>query len=144
MRHGSEASQLAGAAHIAAGRRWLDERVWTGKRPASARIRPGAAPGLRLRPTASELADGSLLAYFPSAALLDNGAADPRFYREVTLLGFAPGAEVLLRYTDPRTMVTRLEERRTADATGAIVIDPDDARGDAQHGGLGGGGDPGG
>lgn len=117
-----QAAQLPGAAHLGAARRWLDERPWAGKERASERIRPGAAPGAWLRPVASRFADGRLVCFLPSAALLDNGTADPRSYREVTLSGFTPGASALLRYVDPRTMRTRLEEHREADAAGEIVI----------------------
>ena len=63
-----------------------------------------------------------MIAFLPSAALYENGTADPRSYREVTLLGFEPRAPVRLTYVDPRTMVTKLEESRVADDTGRIVI----------------------
>jgi hypothetical protein len=75
-----------------------------------------------MRPYAARLTDGRLVAYLPSAALLDNGASDPRQYREIRFGGFPGGATVRLGYHDPRTMALRLEEERTADADGVVSV----------------------
>jgi hypothetical protein len=117
-----EAAALPGAGHIGAGRRWLDERAWAGLRPAPERLEPHAAPGAWLRPHAATLPDGRLLAFLPSAALLDGGASDPRMYREVRFGGFPPGATVRFDYRDPRTMARRLEEERTAGEDGWVAV----------------------
>jgi hypothetical protein len=117
-----EAAALHGAAHVAAGRRWLDERPWSGMTPANELVSLGAAPGHRIRPHAARLADGRLVVYLPSAALLDNGESDPRLYREIRFGGFPPGGSVHLGYHDPRTMALRLEEDRAADAEGTVTV----------------------
>ena len=84
------------------------------------------APKIRLatwlRPFAARLSDGRLVSYLPSAALLDNGASDPRQYREVRFGGFPAGASVRLRYHDPRTMALRLEEDRPAGDDGVVTV----------------------
>jgi hypothetical protein len=118
-----EASALPGAAHVGAARRWLDERTWAGMEPANERLSPSAGPGHWLRPFAARLKDGRLICYLPSAALLDNGASDPRAYRTVTLCGFEAGASVRLTFVDPRSMTTSLEEHHKADADGVIVLE---------------------
>ncbi|MET0773532.1 MAG: DUF4038 domain-containing protein [Candidatus Limnocylindrales bacterium] len=117
-----EAAALSGAAHVGAARRWLDERPWPGMVPANGLVSLGAEPGHRMRPHAARLADGRLVAYLPGAALLDNGASDPRLYREVRFGGFPPDASVHLGYHDPRTMALRLEEDRPADAEGNVTV----------------------
>ena len=117
-----EAAALPGAAHVGAARRWLSERPWTDMEPANERIVPGASWGSWLRPYAARCTNGRLICYLPSAAMLDNGASDPRSYREVTLRGFQPGAAVHLSYVEPRSMTTSLEERHLADASGDIVL----------------------
>lgn len=71
---------------------------------------------------AARLSDGRLLAYVPSAALLDNGEADVRAYYEVVFRGFPVGARVSLAYHDPRTMQVGLQEVRDADASGNVSI----------------------
>ena len=117
-----EAAALPGAAHVGAARRWLADRPWPGMEPVNELISLGAEPGRRLRPHAARLADGRLVIYLPSAALLDNGASDPRLYREVRFGGFPSGASVRIGYHDPRTMALRLEEDRSADAEGIVAI----------------------
>jgi hypothetical protein len=117
-----EAAALAGAAHVGAARQWLDERPWQGMAPANHLVSLGAEPGRWMRPYAARLTDGRLVAYLPSAALLDNGASDPRQYREIRFGGFPGGATIRLGYHDPRTMALRLEEERTADADGVVSV----------------------
>lgn len=82
----------------------------------------GATAGHWLRPYAAVLSDGHPVAYFPSSALLDNGAADIRSYQQVVLGGFPGGARVRLAWHDPRTFRLCLEETRDADAAGNVTI----------------------
>jgi hypothetical protein len=117
-----EAAALAGSGHIGAARLWLDERPWPGMVPANHLVSLGAEPGHWLRPFAARLTDGRLVTYLPSAALLDNGASDPRRYREVGFGGFPAGASIHLGYHDPRTMELRLEEDRQAGDDGVVAV----------------------
>ena len=119
-----EAAALAGAAHVGAARRWLDERPWAGMVPAnelaSAGRRAGCTGSGRF---AATLVDGRLVAYLPSAALLDNGAGrSPRVPRGDAVAGSRRARRcacaMSIRAPWPRAWRSDV----TADATGVIVI----------------------
>lgn len=96
-----EAFALPGAAQLGIGAELLHALPWSDLRPAPKAVRPHATDTDPFRPFAAT-APGVLLAYFPSASLMDEGIGITTAYKRVSLHGLREG-RWLVELINPRT-----------------------------------------